>query len=334
MLGGLALKRRWQHSRKEAGKDTTKPNLVMSSAVQVVWEKFCNYWDIEARYVPISDEHPTLDGQNVIDYLDENTIGVIAIMGVTYTGAYEPVAEIAKALDAYQAKTGLDIPIHVDGASGGFIAPFLQPDIEWDFRLDRVKSINTSGHKYGLVYPGLGWVVWRTKEDLPEDLIFNVSYLGGNMPTLALNFSRPGAQVLLQYYLFLRLGFQGYKTVQQTTQDVAMYLSKNIGQIPAFTMLSDGSAIPVFAWQLTPGHTKNWTLYDLQQRLRARGWLIPAYPLPDNKSDQVVQRIVVRNGMNMDLASNLLRDIQTEVDYLDSLDGPLPAPKDAGSFHH
>jgi glutamate decarboxylase len=334
MLGGLALKRRWHNARKAAGKDTAKPNLVMSSAVQVVWEKFCNYWDIEARYVPISDEHPTLDGENVIDYLDENTIGVIAIMGVTYTGAYEPVSQIAKALDEYQAKTGLDIPIHVDGASGGFIAPFLQPDIEWDFRLERVKSINTSGHKYGLVYPGLGWVVWRTKEDLPEDLIFNVSYLGGNMPTLALNFSRPGAQVLLQYYLFLRLGFQGYKTVQQTTQDVAMYLSKNIGQMPAFTLLSDGSAIPVFAWQLTPGHTKNWTLYDLQQRLRARGWLIPAYPLPDNKSDQVVQRIVVRNGMNMDLASNLLRDIQTEVDYLDSLDGPLPAPKDAGSFHH
>jgi len=161
-----------------------------------------------------------------------------------------------------------------------------------------------------------------------------VSYLGGNMPTLALNFSRPGAQVLLQYYLFLRLGFQGYKTVQQTTQDVAMYLSKNIGEMPAFTLLSDGSAIPVFAWQLKPGHTKNWTLYDLQQRLRARGWLIPAYPLPDNKSDQVVQRIVVRNGMNMDLASNLLRDIQTEVTYLDSLDGPLPTPEDAGSFHH
>jgi len=180
----------------------------------------------------------------------------------------------------------------------------------------------------------LGWVVWRTKEDLPEDLVFNVSYLGGNMPTLALNFSRPGAQVLLQYYLFLRLGFEGYKTVQKATQDVAMYLSKQIGKMAAFTLLSDGSTIPVFAWQLKPGHTKNWTLYDLQERLRAHGWLIPAYPLPDNMSDQVVQRIVVRSGMNMDLAANLLRDIATEVEYLDSLDGPLPTPRSTESFRH
>lgn len=334
MLGGLALKRRWQLARKAAGKDISKPNLVMSSAVQVVWEKFCNYWDIEPRYVPISDDHPTLDGTNVVEYVDENTIGVIAIMGVTYTGAYEPVAEIAKALDEHQATTGLDIPIHVDGASGGFIAPFLQPDIEWDFRLERVKSINTSGHKYGLVYPGLGWVVWRTTDDLPEDLVFNVSYLGGNMPTLALNFSRPGAQVLLQYYLFLRLGFQGYRTVQQATQDVAKYLAKSIGEMAPFTLLSDGSTIPVFAWQLKADHTENWSLYDLQQRLRAHGWLIPAYPLPDNLSDQVVQRIVVRNGMNMDLASNLLRDIQTEVTYLDSLDAPLPTHAQASGFRH
>ena len=167
-----------------------------------------------------------------------------------------------------------------------------------------------------------------------EDLVFNVSYLGGDMPTLALNFSRPGAQVLLQYYLFLRLGFQGYKTVQQTTQDVAMSLAKHIGEMAPFSLLSDGSTIPVFAWQLNPGHTKNWTLYDLQQRLRAHGWLIPAYPLPDNLSDQVVQRIVVRNGMNMDLASNLLRDIHTEVTYLDSLSGPLPTPKSTSSYHH
>jgi glutamate decarboxylase len=184
------------------------------------------------------------------------------------------------------------------------------------------------------VYPGLGWVVWRTKADLPEDLVFNVSYLVGNMPTLALNFSRPGAQVLLQYYMFLRLGFQGYRTVQQATQDVAKYLSKNIGEMAPFTLLSDGSTIPVFAWQLKPGHTKNWSLYDLQQRLRAHGWLIPAYPLPDNLSAQVVQRIVVRNGMNMDLASNLLRDIRTEVTYLDSLNAPLPGQDAAASFHH
>ncbi len=334
MLGGLALKRRWQHARKAAGKDVSAPNLVMSSGVQVVWEKFCNYWDVEARYVPVSEEHPTLDGSNVTDYVDENTIGVVAIMGVTYTGAYEPIEEIAKALDAHQQATGLDIPIHVDGASGGFIAPFLQPDTVWDFRLPRVKSINTSGHKYGLVYPGLGWVVWREKEDLPQDLIFNVTYLGGNMPTLAINFSRPGSQVLLQYYMFLRLGFEGYQRVQKDSQDIAMYLAEEIGKIPAFTLWSNGSDIPVFAWRLTPGHTDNWTLFHLQDRLRMHGWQVPAYPLPDNMADQTVQRIVVRNGMNRDLALALMNDIRTEVAFLDSLDGPLPHPKPTTPFSH
>ena len=334
MLGGLALKRRWQHARKAAGKDATRPNLVMSSAVQVVWEKFCNYWDVEPRYVPVTEEHPTLDRTNVTDQIDENTIGVVAIMGVTYTGAYEPVAEIAAALDEFEKKTGLDIPIHVDGASGGFIAPFLQPEIVWDFRLPRVKSINTSGHKYGLVYPGLGWVVWREKEDLPEDLIFNVSYLGGNMPTLAINFSRPGAQVLLQYYMFLRLGVEGYRKVQQESQDIAKYLSSEIAKIPAFTLWSDGSDIPVFAWRLTPGHTENWNLYNLQLLLRAHGWLVPAYPMPDNLGDQIVQRIVVRNGMSMDLARELIREIKAQTEYLDSLDGPMPHPKAIDSFTH
>jgi len=334
MLGGLALKRRWQHDRKAAGKDASRPNLVMSSAVQVVWEKFCNYWDVEPRYVPVTEDHPTLDGHNVTGYIDENTIGVVAIMGVTYTGAYEPVDEIVAALDAYQRETGLDIPVHVDGASGGFIAPFIQPDLVWDFRLPRVKSINTSGHKYGLVYPGLGWVVWREREDLPEDLIFNVTYLGGNMPTLAINFSRPGAQVLLQYYLFLRLGFEGYRKVQQQSQDIAKYLSSEIGAMPAFTLWSDGSDIPVFAWRLTPGHTENWNLFDLQARLRMHGWQVPAYPLPDNLSDQVVQRIVVRNGMNRDLAIALLDAIREETAYLDSLDAPLPKPRTSGAFSH
>jgi glutamate decarboxylase len=221
MLGGLALKRRWQQARRAAGLSTEKPNLVLSSAVQVCWEKFCNYWDVEARYVPITDEHRCLDGFELEKYVDENTIGVVAIMGVTYTGVYEPVAEIAESLDRIQADTGLEIPIHVDGASGGMIAPFLQPALEWDFRVPRVVSISTSAHKYGLVYPGLGWVVWRTVSDLPADLVFDVTYLGGHMPSFALNFSRPGAQVLLQYYLFLRLGWDGYYKVQKASQDVA-----------------------------------------------------------------------------------------------------------------
>ncbi|MBD7956832.1 glutamate decarboxylase [Microbacterium sp. Sa4CUA7] len=334
MLAGLAFKRRWQHARRAEGKDVSKPNLVMSSAVQVCWEKFCNYFDVEPRLVPISEDHKTLDGHDLQRYVDENTIGVVAIMGVTYTGMYEPVAQIAKALDDIQTATGLDIPIHVDGASGAMIAPFLQPDLEWDFRLERVHSISTSGHKYGLVYPGLGWVVWRDKKWLPDDLVFQVSYLGGSMPTFALNFSRPGAQVLLQYYVFLRLGFDGFRTVQQEAQDTALFLSGGIAKIGAFDLWNDGSDIPVFAWRLKAGHTQNWNLYHLQDRLRMKGWLVPAYPMPDDLTDLTVQRIVVRNGLSRDLAAELLADIETETAYLDGLESPMPVEAQHPAFHH
>jgi len=334
MLGGLALKRRWQLARRAAGASTEKPNLVLSSAVQVCWEKFCNYWDVEPRYVPISNEHKVLDGFELEKYVDENTIGVVAIMGVTYTGMYEPVAEIAKALDRIQESTGLDIPIHVDGASGGMIAPFLQPDLEWDFRVERVASISTSAHKYGLVYPGLGWVVWRTVADLPQELVFDVTYLGGNMPTFALNFSRPGAQVLLQYYLFLRLGWDGYYRVQKASQDVAVYLSGEIAKIPAFELWNDGTDIPVFAWRLREGHTDKWNLYHLSERLRLKGWLVPAYPMPDDLAPIVVQRIVVRNGLSRHLAENLVADIVAAVEYLDALESPMPTEGSVTSFTH
>ncbi|TFV98312.1 glutamate decarboxylase [Leifsonia flava] len=334
MLGGLALKRRWQQARRAEGKSTEKPNLILSSAVQVCWEKFCNYWDVEARYVPISDEHKVLDGHDLEKYVDENTIGVVAIMGVTYTGMYEPVKQIAEALDKIQADTGLDVKIHVDGASGGMIAPFLQPDLEWDFRVERVVSISTSAHKYGLVYPGLGWVVWRTIDDLPSDLVFDVTYLGGHMPTFALNFSRPGAQVLLQYYLFLRLGWDGYRKVQQASQDVAVYLSSEIAKIDAFELWNDGTDIPVFAWQLKKDHTDKWNLYHLSERLRLKGWLIPAYPMPDDISDLVVQRIVVRNGLSRNLAESLMLDIREAVDYLDRLEAPMPTEGQVSSYTH
>lgn len=335
MLGGLAMKRRWQHARKAAGKSTERPNLVMTSAVQVCWEKFANYWDVEARYVPITEEHKTLDGHDLEKYVDENTIGVVAVMGVTYTGMYEPVEQIAAALDRIQESTGLDIPIHVDGA---FVAPFLQPETVWDFRLPRVVSINTSGHKYGLVFPGVGWVVWRDQDFLPEDLVFKVSYLGGEMPTFALNFSRPGAQVLLQYYNFLRLGRDGFTDVQASNRAVAQYLAQQIEAMEAFELWNDGADIPVFAWRLKAGHTQNWDLYDLSDQLRQRGWLVPAYPMPDDLTDLTdltVQRIVVRNGMSMDLADRLLDAIRSSVQFPDSLSAPIPRPSRAGSaFHH
>ncbi|MCQ1956723.1 glutamate decarboxylase [Arthrobacter sp. zg-Y826] len=334
MLGGLAFKRLWQHRRRSEGKPADKPNLVMSSAVQVCWEKFCNYFDVEPRLVPISEEHKCLDGFELENYVDENTIGVVAIMGVTYTGMYEPVKQVAAKLDEIQSSTGLDIPIHVDGASGAMIAPFIQQDLEWDFRLERVHSISTSGHKYGLVYPGLGWVVWRERQWLPEDLIFYVSYLGGDMPTFALNFSRPGAQVVLQFYLFLRLGREGYARIQQASQDVALHLSGAIAELGPFELWNDGSDIPVFAWRLKDGYTDKWNLYDLAERLRTRGWLVPAYPLPDNLSNLTVERIVVRNGLSMDLAEKLLADIRRETTYLEHLSAPMPREAEHPGFHH
>ncbi|MGQ7724046.1 MULTISPECIES: glutamate decarboxylase [Bacillus] len=335
MLGGLALKRRWQNARKSEGKPVDRPNIVFSSAVQVVWEKFANYWEVEPRYVKVSLEHPQLDPQGVLAAVDENTIGVVPILGETYTGLYEPVAAIAKALDDLQAKTGLDIPMHVDAASGGFIAPFLQPDLVWDFELPRVKSINVSGHKYGLVYPGLGWIIWREAEDLPENLIFHVSYLGGDMPTFALNFSRPGAQVLLQYYNYLRLGKKGYYDVQKASQKVALFLSKAIQKMEPFELLSDGSDIPVFAWRLKDGYTSNWNLYDLSRQLRVFGWQVPAYPLPPDMETVTIMRVVVRNGFSMDLAHLFLRNLKQTVAFLDSLDGPMPHDtKCDNGFHH
>jgi glutamate decarboxylase len=335
MLAGLALKRRWQHARQDAGQSVDRPNLVMSSAVQVVWEKFANYWDVEPRYVPVSDTHPILDGYGIENYVDENTIGVVAILGQTYTGAYEPVQAIAAALDELQAKSGLDVPIHVDGASGAFVAPFLSPDLVWDFRLPRVHSISTSGHKYGLVYPGIGWVVWRSADLLPESLIFQVSYLGGAMPTLAINFSRPGAQVLLQYYNFLRLGFDGYRRVQQASQDVALHLSGGIATMGPFELLTDGSDLPVFAWRLGASSNGMWDLHDLSNQLREKGWQVPAYPLPDNMSDITVQRIVVRNGVSLDLADYLLENIRDAVAFLESLTSPMPREhRTTKSYHH
>jgi glutamate decarboxylase len=335
MLGGLALKRRWQARRRAEGKDVSTPNIVFSSSVQVVWEKFANYFEIEPRYVPITRERSYLTAEGMLEAVDENTIGVVPILGVTYDGRYEPIADLAAALDELEESTGLDVPIHVDGASGAFVAPFLDPDLVWDFRLPRVVSISTSGHKFGLVYPGLGWVVWRTREDLPEELIFSVSYLGGDMPTLAINFSRPGAQVLLQYYNFLRLGFDGYRRVQQACRDTAKRFAERLAAMGPFELLTDGSELPLVTWTLAEGQGENWDLHDLSEKLRARGWQVPAYPMPADIEDMTVMRIVVRNGVSDDLVSLLLDDIQASLDYFGGLTAPMPKQgRPASAFHH
>ncbi|MBW4697649.1 MAG: glutamate decarboxylase [Aphanocapsa lilacina HA4352-LM1] len=332
MLGGLALKRRWRHQRRRAGQNTERPNLVMGINVQVCWEKFCNYWDVEPRYVPMAGERLHLSGVEAVKLCDENTIGVVAILGSTFDGSYEPVQEIASALDAFQEQTGIDIPIHVDGASGAMIAPFLEADLVWDFRLPRVASINTSGHKYGLVYPGVGWVVWRDAAALPEDLVFRVNYLGGDMPTFALNFSRPGAQVVAQYYNFLRLGFAGYRRIQKECRDVATYLAGKIARMGPFRLLTDGSELPVFAFVLREAVT-HFTAFDISAGLRERGWQVPAYTFPKNREDICALRVVVRNGFSYDLADLLMADLTRLLARLDKQSAPRYDETDA-AFHH
>ena len=332
MLGGMALKWRWRDKRRAQGKATDTPNMVMGSNVQVCWEKFCRYWDVEPRLVPREGDRFHMNAEEAVKRCDENTIGVVPVLGSTFDGSYEPVEDICAALDKLQADTGLDIPVHVDGASGGFVAPFLDPDIVWDFRLPRVQSINTSGHKYGLVYPGVGWVIWRNPDALPDDLVFKVNYLGGDMPTFALNFSRSGNQIVAQYYNFLRLGFDGYRRVQQASRDNAMYLAEEIAKLGPFQLITDGSELPVFAFSLKQG-TGNYTVYDLSDRLRDRGWLVPAYSFPENREDLSALRVVVKNGFSRDLADLLLADLRRHIDYLEQLKSPLPQAN-TGGFHH
>jgi glutamate decarboxylase len=334
MLGGLALKWRWRERMRAAGRPTDRPNLVAGVNVQVCWEKFCRYWDVEPRLVPMEGDRYRLGAAEAAALCDENTIAVAAILGSTFDGCYEPVAEIAAALDELERERGIDVPIHVDAASGGFIAPFLQPDLVWDFRLPRVQSINASGHKYGLVYPGVGWALWRDRDALPRELVFDVNYLGGHMPTFALNFSRPGSEVVAQYHMFTSLGRSGYRDVQQRSSDVARHLASEIAQIGPYELISDGSDLPVFAFTLKP-EVVNYTVFDVSARLREHGWLVPAYAFPANREDLSVLRIVVRSGMNRDMGDLLLRDLRASTAALEALKAPLPDGRpQASAFAH
>ena len=324
MLGGMALKWRWRERMQKAGKPTDRPNLVMGVNVQVCWDKFCRYWEVEPKLVPMEGNRFHLEAEEAVAACDENTIGVVAILGSTFDGSYEPVKEIAAALDQFESDKGIYVPVHVDGASGGFVAPTLQPDLEWDFRIDRVQSINASGHKYGLVYPGVGWAIWRDEEALPRDLVFDVNYLGGHMPTFALNFSRPGSEVVAQYFMFTTLGREGYRRVMQGAQDVAVHLSSEIAEIGPYNLISEGRDLPVFAFALKP-EVENYTVFDVSDRLRQFGWLVPAYTFPENRQDLSVLRIVIRAGMTMEMANHLLGDLHQVTEFLESLDAPMPS---------
>ncbi|MCP9610955.1 glutamate decarboxylase [Coprobacter tertius] len=326
MLGGVAAWLRWRKRRKEAGKPYDKPNFVISTGFQVVWEKFAQLWQIEMRQVPLTLDKTTLDPEEALKMCDENTICIVPIQGVTWTGLNDDVEALDKAVDAYNAKTGNEVCIHVDAATGGFILPFLNPEVKWDFRLKWVLSISTSGHKFGLVYPGLGWVVWKDKKYLPDEMSFSVNYLGANITQVGLNFSRPAAQILGQYYQFIRLGFEGYKAIQYNSMEITKYLHEQIGKMTPFVNYSNEVVNPLFIWYMKPEYDKNakWTLYDLQDKLKQSGWMVPAYTLPENIQNYVVMRIVVRQGFSRDMADMLLNDINNAIADLEKLEYPTP----------
>lgn len=337
MLGGMALLWNWRARRRAEGKSVDKPNIV-TGPVQICWHKFTRYWDVEHREIPLERDRLLMTPDEVVARVDENTIGVVPTFGSTYTGAYEPVAEVHKALDKLHKQTGLDIPMHVDGASGAFLAPFTAPHLTWDFRLPRVKSINASGHKFGLSPLGVGWIIWRDAADLPEDLIFNVNYLGGNMPTFALNFSRPGGQIAVQYYNFLRLGREGYRKIHLQCHAISMYLAGEIERLGPFEIICSGDpreGIPAVSWKLKEGADPGFTLFDLADRLRTKGWLVPAYTMPANCEDMAVQRILVRHGFSRDLAELLMNDYREALSHFDRHPVSKPLTEaEAGGFNH
>lgn len=336
-LGGLAAKWRWRKRRAAEGKDASKPNFVCGP-VQVCWEKFARYFDVEKREIPMDAQSVLMTPEEAVAACDENTIAVVVTFGQTFTGLYEDVASISHALDELQEKTGLDIPIHVDAASGGFLAPFVEPDLVWDFRLPRVASINASGHKMGLAPLGVGWVVWRDSAELPDELIFRVNYLGGEMATFNLNFSRPGGAIIAQYYNFLRLGCAGYARVHQAAYGTAAAIAEGVTGFGPIELIFDGDpkkGITAATWQIAEGANPGYNLFDLADRLRVRGWLVPAYTLPPNLQDRAVQRVLVRHGLSRDLGDLLLEDIGRELKHLEA-HGPSESTteKESGGFTH
>lgn len=336
MLGGMAMKWRWRAKMREMGKPTDKPNFICGP-VQVCWHKFARYWDVEIREIPMEPGRLFMGAKEMLEAVDENTIGVVPTFGVTYTGNYELPEPLQDALDKLKKNKGLDIDMHVDAASGGFLAPFCAPDIVWDFRLPRVKSISSSGHKYGLAPLGCGWVIWRDQAALPDDLVFKVDYLGGQIGTFAINFSRPAGQVISQYYEFLRLGREGYGKIQGSAYKVAQYLAKEVAPLGPYEFICTGSeqgGIPAVCFRIKPGAKPGYTLYDISDRLRRDGWQVPAFALTGKAADIDVMRIMCRRGFEMDMAELLMRDFKAALDFFKT-HSPQDIKRSEGTgFHH
>ncbi|KAH7444300.1 hypothetical protein KP509_02G072700 [Ceratopteris richardii] len=316
MLAGLAFKRKWQNKRKAEGKPYDKPNIVTGANVQVCWEKFARYFEVELKDVKLQEGYYVMDPEKAVELVDENTICVCAILGSTYNGEFEDVKRLNELLEAKNSKTGWDTPIHVDAASGGFIAPFLYPELEWDFRLSCVRSINVSGHKYGLVYAGVGWVVWKSKSDLPEELIFHVNYLGADQPTFTLNFSKGASQIIAQYYQLIRLGFEGYKSIMENCRSNAKVLCDGIRSTGRFDILSKDVGVPVVAFCLKDRSKHDE--YEIAENLRRYGWIVPAYTMAPDAQHISLLRVVVREDFSCTLAQRLVNDIHKVLEYLDA----------------
>lgn len=316
MLAGLAFKRKWQNRMKAQGKPFDKPNMVTGANVQVCWEKFARYFEVELRDVKLTETEYVMNPQKAVDMVDENTICVCGILGSTYNGEFEDIKTINDLLDKKNKETGWETPIHVDAASGGFVAPFLNPELEWDFRLPWVKSINVSGHKYGLVYAGVGWVVWRSKADLPEDLIFHVNYLGADQPTFTLNFSKGASTLIAQYYQFLRLGVEGYTAIMRNCRQNAEYLEDLLTKTGHFDILSKRAGVPLVAFALKD--KTRFDEYEVADHLRQYGWVVPAYTMAPDAQSVTLLRVVVREDFSRSMVERFMGHLDKVIEKLDA----------------
>jgi glutamate decarboxylase len=327
MLGALSLKWKWRERRKAAGKSTDAPNLVFGGDVHVVWEKFCRYFDVEPRIVPLAEGKYTIGPKDVEPHVDENTIGVAAVLGTTFTGHADDIVGINKMLVTLKKEKDLDVPLHIDGASGGFVWPFLYPDSEWDFRLEQVRSINASGHKFGLVYPGIGWLIFREESDLAEDLVFYENYLGKTDATFTLNFSTGASMVLAQYYNFVRFGRPGYTYIMEMMQANAKALADDLKGMGAFELIGENEEqLPLVAFRLA--EERAYDEFDIAWQLSAeRGWMVPAYTLPPNAQDVKIMRALVKENFSRGQVTRLAGDIEQALKTLDEKGGAHPSER-------